>query len=119
MLGLANIIDGERATGREAVTLAADSFHCKGDSTNETGLHSEVAPSARSKDGPSFERAESRPKAWERKEVILMNYTKPEMTRLADAAVAICSEDSLSKTIPGSDSTNPEWQTPAAYVAEE
>ncbi|MFZ3330716.1 MAG: hypothetical protein WA197_08800 [Candidatus Acidiferrales bacterium] len=48
-----------------------------------------------------------------------MNYTKPEITRLADAAVAICSEDSLSKTIPGSDSTNPDWQTPAAYVAEE
>jgi hypothetical protein len=48
-----------------------------------------------------------------------MNYTKPEITRLADAAAAICSEDSLSKTIPGSDSTNPEWQTPAAYVAEE
>ena len=63
MLGVSNIIDGERATGREAVTLAADSFHCKGNSTNETGLLSEVAPSARSKDGPSFKREESRPKA--------------------------------------------------------
>jgi hypothetical protein len=48
-----------------------------------------------------------------------MNYTKPEITRLADAAAAICSEDSLSKTIHGSDFTNPDWQTPAAYVAEE
>jgi hypothetical protein len=37
MLGLAKIIDGERATGREAVSLAADSFRCKGNSTNETG----------------------------------------------------------------------------------
>jgi hypothetical protein len=64
-------------------------------------------------------REESRPKAWKRKEVILMNYTKPEITRLADAAAAICSEDSLSKTIHGSDFTNPDWQTPAAYVAEE
>ena len=48
-----------------------------------------------------------------------MNYTKPEITRLADAAAAICSEDSLSKTIVGSDLTNPDWQMPAAYVAEE
>ena len=79
MLSVSNIIDGERATGREAVTLAADSFHCKGNSTNETGLLSEVAPSARSKDSPSFKREESRPKAWKRKEVIMMNYTKPEL----------------------------------------
>jgi hypothetical protein len=38
MLGLSNVIDGERATGREAVSSAADSFRCKGNSTNETGL---------------------------------------------------------------------------------
>ena len=38
MLDVSNIIDGERATGREAVTFAADSFRCKGNSTNETGL---------------------------------------------------------------------------------
>jgi hypothetical protein len=37
MLGLSNVIDGERATGREAVSLAGDSFRCKGNSTNETG----------------------------------------------------------------------------------
>jgi hypothetical protein len=53
------------------------------------------------------------------KGVILMNYSKPEIARLAEAAVAICSEDSLSKTIVGSDLTNPDWQMPAAYVAEE
>ena len=38
MLGVSNIIDGERATGREAVSWAADSFRCKGNSTNDTGL---------------------------------------------------------------------------------
>jgi hypothetical protein len=53
------------------------------------------------------------------KGVILMNYTKPEIARLADAAVAICTEDSMSKTMPGSDFTNPDWQTPSAYAAEE
>jgi hypothetical protein len=50
---------------------------------------------------------------------MLMNYTKPEITKLADAAVAICSESSLSKIVKGSDFTNPYWQTTGAYVAEE
>jgi hypothetical protein len=48
-----------------------------------------------------------------------MNYTKPEMTKLADAAEAICSEDSLAKSIVGADLTNPHRQTPGAYLAEE
>lgn len=48
-----------------------------------------------------------------------MDYTKPEITRLADAAVAICSEDSLSKLHVGMDSTNPKAQTNPAYFAEE
>ncbi len=48
-----------------------------------------------------------------------MNYTKPEITKLADAAVAICSEDSLVKQSLGSDISNPHRQTAMAYVAEE
>ena len=48
-----------------------------------------------------------------------MNYTKPEIAKLADAAPAICSEDSLSKAIHGSDLSNPYFQTAAAYIAEE
>jgi hypothetical protein len=48
-----------------------------------------------------------------------MNYTKPEITRLAEAAVAICSEDSLTKAYGGNDSTNTQWQTNPAYFAEE
>jgi hypothetical protein len=51
--------------------------------------------------------------------VIFTNYTKPEITKVADAAVAICADDSLSKTMVGSDFTNPDWQTPSAYAAEE
>jgi hypothetical protein len=48
-----------------------------------------------------------------------MNYIKPEITRLAEAAVAICSEDSLTKQYAGHDSTNPTAQTNPAYFAEE
>ncbi len=48
-----------------------------------------------------------------------MNYTKPEITRLADAAAAICSDHSKSKLHVGMDSTNPNAQTNAAYFAEE
>ena len=48
-----------------------------------------------------------------------MNYAKPEITRLADAAVAICSEDSLSKLHVGMDSTSTQAQTNPAYFAEE
>jgi hypothetical protein len=48
-----------------------------------------------------------------------MNYEKPEITRLADAAVAICSEDSLIKLFGGVDSSNPQMQTNPAYFAEE
>jgi len=48
-----------------------------------------------------------------------MNYQKPEITRLADAAVAICSEDSLIKLFHGMDSSNPKVQTNPAYFAEE
>jgi len=48
-----------------------------------------------------------------------MNYTKPEISKLADASVAICSEDSLVKLAPGADIANPHRETAMAYVAEE
>ena len=48
-----------------------------------------------------------------------MNYTKPELSKLADAAVAICSEDSLVKLAPGADIGSPHRETAMAYVAEE
>jgi len=48
-----------------------------------------------------------------------MNYIRPEITKLAEAAVAICSEDSFVKQQIGSDLSNPHRQTAMAYVAEE
>jgi hypothetical protein len=48
-----------------------------------------------------------------------MKYTKPEITKLAEATAAICSEDSLIKLFKGMDSTNPHVQTNPAYFAEE
>lgn len=54
-----------------------------------------------------------------KKGVIPVNYTKPEITKLAEATVAICSEDSLIKMFVGLDSSNPHRQTNPAYFAEE
>lgn len=48
-----------------------------------------------------------------------MVYAKPEITKLADAAVAVCAEASLTKAIVGMDSTNLHVQTNPAYLAEE
>jgi hypothetical protein len=48
-----------------------------------------------------------------------MDYAKPEITKLADAATAICSESSLSKGYVGMDSTDLYAQTNPAYFAEE
>ena len=47
-----------------------------------------------------------------------MNYTKPEISKLADAAVAICSEDSLVKLAPGADISNPHRETAMARSEE-
>jgi hypothetical protein len=63
MLGLSSIIDGERATGREAVSLAADSFRRKENSTNETGLLQKGSSVSPLKRWPVIQREESRPKA--------------------------------------------------------
>jgi len=48
-----------------------------------------------------------------------MTYTKPQITKLADAAVAICSEDSMIKSSVGADLSNPRRQTAPAYAAED
>jgi hypothetical protein len=48
-----------------------------------------------------------------------VNYNKPEITKLAEAAEAICSEDSLIKRFAGMDAVNPRQQTNPAYFAEE
>jgi hypothetical protein len=53
------------------------------------------------------------------KEVISMTYTKPAITKLAEAAVAICSEDSMIKSALGADVGNPHRQTAPAYAAED
>ena len=48
-----------------------------------------------------------------------MTYTKPAITKLAEAAVAICSEDSMIKSALGADVGNPHRQTAPAYAAED
>jgi hypothetical protein len=48
-----------------------------------------------------------------------MNYTSPEITKLAEAAVAICSEDQTIKHIVGADIGSPNRMTIGAYVAED
>jgi hypothetical protein len=48
-----------------------------------------------------------------------MKYTKPEITRIAEATTAICLDNSLAKSIFGFDLTNPHRMTPVAYSADE
>jgi hypothetical protein len=48
-----------------------------------------------------------------------MTYTKPEITKLAEAAVAICSGASMIKSEAGADLSNPHRQTVPAYAAED
>jgi len=48
-----------------------------------------------------------------------MNYTSPEITKLAEAAVAICSEDQTIKHTVGADIGSPHRMTSGAYVAED
>jgi hypothetical protein len=51
--------------------------------------------------------------------VIAVKYTKPEITRIAEATTAICLDNSLAKSIVGFDLTNPHRMTPPAYSADE
>src|ERR1700722_18678942 len=58
-------------------------------------------------------------KSHNKKGVIEMKYTKPEITRIAEATTAICLDNSLAKSILGFDLTNPHRMTPVAYSADE
>jgi hypothetical protein len=48
-----------------------------------------------------------------------MTYTKPEITRLGDAAQLICTAESLPKIWGGADVQSPTKMTPSAYSADE
>ena len=48
-----------------------------------------------------------------------MTYTKPEITRLGEAAELICSGESMLKLGSGADVRNPNHQTIPAYSADE
>ena len=48
-----------------------------------------------------------------------MTYTKPEITRLGEAAELICSGESMLKLGNGADVRNPHRQTIPAYSTEE
>jgi len=48
-----------------------------------------------------------------------MNYASPEIAKLAEAVVAICSKDQTIKHIVGADIGSPHRQTIGAYVAED
>lgn len=67
----------------------------------------------------SIQRQEFGRKNWQRQEVIAMNYTSPEITKLAEATVAICSEDQTIKHTVGADIGSPHRMTSGAYVAED
>jgi hypothetical protein len=48
-----------------------------------------------------------------------MNYSKPEIPKIAEAVAAICLDDSLTKSVIGRDLSNPHEMTPPAYSADE
>jgi hypothetical protein len=48
-----------------------------------------------------------------------MRYTSPEITKLAEAAAAICSEDQTIKHTVGADIGSPRRMTIGAYIAED
>jgi hypothetical protein len=48
-----------------------------------------------------------------------MKYSKPEITKVAEAVNAICLDNSLTKSVIGHDLNNPHWMTPPAYSADE
>jgi len=47
-----------------------------------------------------------------------MSYTKPEITKIAEATTAIRFENALTKSVAGADLSNPHQMTPPAYSAE-
>jgi hypothetical protein len=48
-----------------------------------------------------------------------MRYTKPEITKIAEATSAICLDNALIKSVAGADLSNPLQQTAPAYAADE
>lgn len=58
-------------------------------------------------------------KSHNKKEVNAMKYSKPEITKIAEAVNAICDDDSVTKSVIGRDLSNPHWMTPPAYSADE
>ena len=58
-------------------------------------------------------------KGHDRKEVNAMRYTKPEITKIAEATSAICLDNALIKSVAGADLSNPLQQTAPAYSADE
>ena len=58
-------------------------------------------------------------KSHNKKEVNAMNYSKPEITKIAEAVAAICLDDLLTKSVIGRDLSNPHEMTPPAYSADE
>ena len=47
-----------------------------------------------------------------------MTYTKPQITRIADATSAICLDNALTKSVAGADLSNPHQMTAPAYTAD-
>jgi hypothetical protein len=48
-----------------------------------------------------------------------MKYSKPEITKVAEAVNAVCLDESVTKSVIGHDLSNPHWMTPPAYSADE
>jgi len=48
-----------------------------------------------------------------------MKYSKPEITKIAEAVNSICFDNSLTKAVIGRDLSNPHQMTPTAYSADE
>ena len=48
-----------------------------------------------------------------------MTYSKPQITKVAEATAAICLDNALIKSVSGADLSNPHQQTAPAYAADE
>ena len=48
-----------------------------------------------------------------------MTYSKPEINKMAEATSAICLDNALTKSVSGSDLSNPYQQTAPAYAVDD
>ena len=48
-----------------------------------------------------------------------MEYTKPEISKIADATAAIRLDNMLTKSVSGADLSNPRFMTAPAYAADD